>query len=280
MQQNASQTRAALVVAHPGHELMVHGWLEIARPCVFVLTDGSGRSEQSRLSSTTRVLERAGASTGSLYGPLTDAAAYRSILNHEFEVFINCVRELTAAFVNQQIDFVAGDALEGYNPMHDVCRLVINAAVAVTRREHGREIANVDFSLINHSDAIAEPPNANAITLQLDEAALARKISVARGYAELAGEVSSALSKSSIEAFRVERLRPLDSDWAESTERPESSARRGDEKPFYEQYGEKQVAAGHYMQVLRYDEHIAPLADALRSHSEEGSRKRRSLEPS
>ena len=33
-----------LFVAHPGHELCVHGWLEIARPKVFVLTDGSGRS--------------------------------------------------------------------------------------------------------------------------------------------------------------------------------------------------------------------------------------------
>lgn len=237
---------------------MVHGWLEIARPCVFVLTDGSGRSKQSRLSSTTSVLERAGASTGSLYGRLTDAAAYRAILNHEFEVFINCLQELTAAFVNQQIDFVAGDALEGYNPMHDVCRLVINAAVAVARRDHGREIANVDFSLVNHSDADPTPPSANDITLQLDEAALARKISVAQGYAELAGEVSSALSKSSIEAFRVERLRLVDS------ERPETLTLHCSEKPpFYEQYGEKQVAAGHYTHVLRYGEHIAPLAEAL-----------------
>jgi len=261
-QMNASKTRAALVVAHPGHELMVHGWLEIARPCVFVLTDGSGRANKSRLNSTTRVLERAGASTGNLYGPLTDAAAYRAILNHEFEVFIKCVRELTAAFVSRQIDFVAGDALEGYNPMHDVCRLVINAAVAAARRDHGREIANVDFSLVNHADAAPTPPSANDITLQLDEAALARKISVAQGYAELAGEVSSALSKSSIEAFRIERLRPVDS------EGPETLTRHCSEKPpFYEQYGEKQVAAGHYTHVLRYDEHIAPLAEALQSFS-------------
>jgi carbonic anhydrase/acetyltransferase-like protein (isoleucine patch superfamily) len=31
--------KAAPVVAHPGHELCVYGWLEQARPLVFVLTD-------------------------------------------------------------------------------------------------------------------------------------------------------------------------------------------------------------------------------------------------
>jgi len=51
----------ALIIAHPGHELRVHHWLEKTRPLVFVLTDGSGRTAQSRLHSTTRILERAGA---------------------------------------------------------------------------------------------------------------------------------------------------------------------------------------------------------------------------
>lgn len=268
---NDHQPRAALVVAHPGHELMVHGWLELAQPRVFVFTDGSGRSNQSRLGSTTKVLERAGARAGSIYGRLTDAAAYRAIVNHEFEVFVSLAKELTAAFVAEQIDFVAGDALEGYNPMHDVCRLTVNAAVAAARRAHRHNVANFEFSLVNDPDACPEPLSANEIRLELDEAALARKISVARGYAELAGEVSSALGKASVDTFRVERLRPVDSDewlespkWSKSREWSESRARGGNEKPFYEQYGERQVAAGHYTRVLRYDEHIVPLAEALR----------------
>src|SRR4030095_641561 len=37
LMQSLPDTRAALVSAHPGHELRVHGWLEIARPLVFVL---------------------------------------------------------------------------------------------------------------------------------------------------------------------------------------------------------------------------------------------------
>ena len=56
--------RAALVVAHPSHELRLHGWLEQTRPCVCVLTDGAGRSGEPRLTRTTEVLARAGATQG------------------------------------------------------------------------------------------------------------------------------------------------------------------------------------------------------------------------
>src|SRR5688572_8495805 len=129
--------RTALVISHPGHELMVHGWLETTRPLVFVFTDGSGRSNQSRLASTTKILNQAGAKCGRIYGRLTDAAAYAAILNHEFDLFVGLAGELCEAFAAERIDYVAGDAFEGYNPMHDVCRLVINTAVTVAKRLRG-----------------------------------------------------------------------------------------------------------------------------------------------
>src|ERR1700704_6172162 len=117
------RVRTAVVVGHPGHELLVHGWLEATRPLVFVFTDGSGRSNQSRLASTTEILNHTGAKRGSICGRFTDAAAYAAILNHEFDLFIGLAGELCEAFVAERIDYVAGDASEGYNPLHDVCRL-------------------------------------------------------------------------------------------------------------------------------------------------------------
>jgi hypothetical protein len=257
-----TDARAALVVAHPGHELMVHRLLEVTKPRVFILTDGSGRSRQSRLNSTTNILNRACARQGKIYGRLTDSAGYAAILNHDFDLFIDFARELTETFVNERIDFVAGDALEGYNPMHDVCRLVINAAVRVARRARNHEIANFDFSLISQPHSSPETTPADEIWLRLDQTALKRKISAAQGYSELAGEVSNALGRTSIEAFRIERLRAVASDG-------DNGARHSTvEQPFYEHYGEKQVAAGHYSRVLRYDEHIAPLAEALSNYAE------------
>ncbi len=85
--------RAALVVAHPGHELRVHHWMERARPVVFVLTDGSGSAHSSRLASTTAVLEQAGARPGSIYGRLSDRDLYRALLDHGSQPF----RELWCA---------------------------------------------------------------------------------------------------------------------------------------------------------------------------------------
>ena len=252
--------RAALVVAHPGHELLVHGWLEQARPLVFVLTDGSGRTNHSRLDSTTRILRQTGAQRGGIYGRLTDRAAYSAILNLEFELFIRLAGELAEALVAERIDYVAGDAVEGYNPMHDVCRLVINAAVKVASRARGHRVANLEFPVIGQAGGGPETLSAGGIWLQLDEAAFARKMATAKEYAALAGEVLAALGRTPADAFRVECLHLVDD---------RAGIRRCDEEPpSYEHYGEKQVAAGYYHRVLRYDEHIAPLTEALWRYSE------------
>ena len=52
-----SSPRCAVLLAHPGHELVIHEFVSRARPLVAVLTDGSGNSGESRIDSTTRVLE-------------------------------------------------------------------------------------------------------------------------------------------------------------------------------------------------------------------------------
>src|SRR5262245_32746620 len=81
------QRRAALIIAHPGHELRVHRWLEVARPLVCVLTDGSGHTDCSRLASTTAVLERTGCTPGPVYGRLTDRSLYKAILGGDVDLF-------------------------------------------------------------------------------------------------------------------------------------------------------------------------------------------------
>jgi hypothetical protein len=254
----SADKRTALVVGHPGHELLVHGWLETTRPIVFVFTDGSGRSNESRLPSTTKVLNQTGAKYGSIYGRLTDAAAYKAIINHEFDLFVGLAMELSGAFVDERIEYVAGDAFEGYNPMHDACRLVIDAAVTVARRATRHRVHNFEFSLTGQP-VCHEPSHVEGFCRLLDDEAFARKMAAAKGYPELAGEVDAALERTSTDALRVECLRPVG---------PGLSDYRSEQLPFYEYYGEKQVEAGYYQRVLRHDEHIAPLAEALRCYAE------------
>jgi len=248
--------RAALVVAHPGHELRVHGWLEQARPVVFVLTDGSGRTGRSRLPSTERVLLHAGAEAGSIFGRLTDVALYDALLDGATEMFLDLVDELAEGLLRAEINLVAGDAAEGYNPGHEVCRLLVNAAVARVRASAGRRLGNYDFALAGRPDQCPEDLRNRAIWLHLDDAAFARKLAAARAYAELAAEVEALQSREGWEASRVECLRPV---------LPSRTAKNMPaDPPFYERYGREKVALGHYQRVVTYYAHIAPLALALR----------------
>jgi hypothetical protein len=250
--------KAALIIAHPGHELRVHGWLELARPTVFVLTDGSGHTGQSRLNLTSQILARAGATADGVYGRITDAALYTALIDHCFAPFFKLIEELSQALIREKITYVVGDASENYNPGHEVCRLLINAAVERANRATGRQMSNFDFLLVGPPDDCPAQLRSRAIWLELDDEAWERKLAAARGYSAIAGDVNAALDGMGTEAFRIECLRPADTDLMRVGPRQEV--------PFYERYGEQQVAAGYYRRVLRYREHLMPLAAALNEH--------------
>lgn len=303
MHLSARSGRAALVVAHPSHELRIHGWLEQTRPYVCILTDGGGRSGEPRLSKTSEVLDRTGATQGTIYGRLTDLEVYAAILNGDVELFAGLVEELCEAFVAEQIEYVVGDAAEGYNVAHDISRTMIDVAVDLAEYRHGHTIANFDFPVVGRP---AESPSDDAIIIHLDDYAFARKIDAVRAYSpklaqdvkaaldgtpfqgvrrfsqpQLAGEVDVEVSASLLEAmephpklrarfkdmiegvpldaFRVECLRPVSNEPGNWT---------GGDPLFYELYGEKLVAAGRYEKVIRYHEHMLPLARAIQATTE------------
>src|SRR5689334_4663597 len=187
--------RAALVVAHPSHELRLHGWLEQARPYVCVLTDGGGRAGEPRLDRTTEVLSRAGARPGTIYGRFEDLEVYSAILNGDVQLFAELVEELARAFVDERIEYVVGDAAEGYNVTHDMCRVMIGAAVELAGQQFGHRIANFDFAVVGPPDECVDESRDDAIWLQLDDAAFDRKVKAALGYTpNLANDVEEALA--------------------------------------------------------------------------------------
>lgn len=279
----SKNARAILVIAHPGHELRVHKWLETTCPDVWVLTDGSGRSNQSRIKSTTRVLEAAGAHPGSVYGNLTDVDLYELVLNFDHHEFTSLVDRLANTVINNHIDLVAGDAEEGYNPAHDICRLIVNAAVKLAKNSSAARIKNFAFTLMGPPDRRPDRSTSNALTLTLDPVELDRKLSAARSYPELQAEVVASLSGADHEAFNndpdlAQRVRSLFGTTNLNDFRVEClspvelhNGTLNRDVPFYEIYGERQVKAGHYKQVLRYREHVLPLALALAAHVERNS---------
>src|SRR5260221_755164 len=99
---------AALVVAHPGHELRLHHWLEKATPRVFVITDGSG-SGRSRIHSTIEVLEATGCTAGSIMAPFTDREIYRMFLDGEVDPVVAMTLDLAEGLIEHGIRAVVAD---------------------------------------------------------------------------------------------------------------------------------------------------------------------------
>ena len=248
------ERRGALIIAHPGHELRVHHWVERARPATLVLTDGSGRTAKSRLASTTKILERAGAKPGPVYGRFTDAAIYHAMLAGERDVFLVLLEEIADWLVAERIDYVGGDALEGYNTSHEVCRYLVGAACELAQRRSGRPILNFDFLLTGRPDECPAALQPQAICLRLDADAIARKLAAAENYPELKHEVEFALKEFGRAAFATEWLRPVDN---------RAGLQPAAALPYYETYGEKQKAAGHYQHVIRQRDHLLPVVHAL-----------------
>jgi hypothetical protein len=129
----------AVVVAHPGHELIIYHWMETHHPIYCCLTEGSGGAATSRLTSTTRLLNNVGASVGPIYRRYPDTQIYRLLLDRRVDVFVALAIELATALEEARVDCVAGDAVEGFNPVHDVCRLIVDGAVGIIRRRTGRD---------------------------------------------------------------------------------------------------------------------------------------------
>lgn len=243
--------RPALIIAHPGHELRVHHWLERAHPLVFVLTDGSGSAGQSRVASTLRVLGAAGAEASKVMGRFADEALYRAIMTGESGEMARVTASIADALVEHDVDVVVADSCEFYNPAHDLCRAVANLAIERARRVTGAHIASYDYAVVGVPDAGGVDGEQ---VLTLDDAALQRKFDAAMQYPEMRKDVEIALRLDRLDAFRVEALRPA------GTELPAPEGRA-----FYERAGEEHVAAGRYPSVLRHDEHFAPFVNALRA---------------
>jgi len=268
---------AVLIVAHPGHEVLLHGWLERVRPRILILTDGSGRSGQPRINATRQYLGSLGLQPGSIFGRFSDLEIYEKILAQDFAFFAAVATEICETLLAEPLDYVVGDSAEGYNSVHDLCRMLINCAVGQAEKLADRPLTNFDYPVVG-SFKESVPTNDYQTRWTIDPATFARKLAAAKKYyPELVAEVRSVIAgvrysaesqsgkiangasdlqaDSGLEIFRCECFRAVPSkvDYRELVK----------PNPYYEKQGEKQAAAGFYQRVIRYTEHMLPIAASL-----------------
>jgi len=228
--------RTALVVAHPGHELLLHGWMEEARPLVFVLTSGP----DSCIDTTSEVITRAGARPGGIFGRFSDDAFHQALLLREKDCFHSLTQELADAFLNDSIDIVVADSAEGFDPAHDLCRVLVDAACALASRVR-TPLRNFEFPLIGRRMS-----RATAIRQRLEDDAWDRKKVSIAAYNTPATEIESLRTRMGDDALREESLR-LATPW--------SLRKRRD--VWYTQPRDGVIPA------VRFSEHVLPLAGSV-----------------
>ena len=251
--------RCALIIGHPGHELRVWGWMRLTRPLVAVLTDGAGHHGRSRLDLSRTVCTAAGATPSEHFGLMSDADVYQALLDGDVERFTGCAAILSDWLIAQGIEVVAGDAVEGYNPTHDLCRAIIDAAVR--QASIVRPIETFAFDLTGRPGPPAD--GADAVAVALDAETLAAKLDTCESYGRAVGgtlldEIHQMLAAFGSEPFGTEYLRRHDP-WTAA------AGEHSGGRPFYETYGEQRVSSGHYQQVIRQAEHLEPVQRALRA---------------
>ncbi|HEY4642710.1 MAG TPA: hypothetical protein VII75_15315 [Thermoanaerobaculia bacterium] len=231
-----------LLVAHPGHELLLQGWISLTKPAVHVLTDGSGHTAEPRLDRTAELLRELGAKPGAIFGRLTDREAYALITERNSALLVSLIAELASAIEQQRPSLVVTDAVEGYNPVHDLCCLIAGAAIELS-----------SSNAKHYAYAVVGDPRQGELVIELDDAAYAAKLERARRYAPILPDAAELLARHGSDAYRYETLCAV-TDWR----------RLGaDERPLYERFGEERVAAHRYDHVIRRDEHLVPLRDAV-----------------
>ena len=221
--------------------------MEMVRPTVVVLTDGSGSTNEPRLDDSLSLLAHVGARPAETFGALTDRAAYAALMAADARPFVTCVDALADTLITENVQSVLVDAAEGYNPVHDVCHWIGRAATT-RARAFGARIDLFEVDLVSHPDS-----SGDGVRVVLDDEAFTRKLDATSRYASLTVEVEAAFERYGRDAFRVEFLRRV----VDGPVPPASWI------PYYEEVGEQRVRTGRYTSVLRYGSHVKPIIDTI-----------------
>lgn len=250
MQLISSGRVASLIIAHPGHEGLVYGWLEACKPLVHVLCDGSGGVASDRRSYTRKILRSAGAEAGPVFGPLTDRDWYTAILRGDADLFCDVARRIADACAACRPDVIVCDPLEFYNPMHDLANCIGHFAADHLARLHGTRPDVLSYDISSR-----RPPSSAAHTIPISNDVQACKLRLIAEFTPLASE---AMEFRDTLAHTEEYLYAEDGGYAWPD--------RVGFEPYYERFGRNRLSEGRYSDLITYRDHVRPLAHAIRRH--------------
>jgi len=116
----------AAVFSHPNHELAVFGLLQGVRPTLVYLTDGGG---ERRVAQTRRGLAGIGLEDRARFLGYTERSFYAALLERDAGFYREVAARVHDVLADLEPARVLCDAVEFYNPVHDMSLPIVRAAL-------------------------------------------------------------------------------------------------------------------------------------------------------
>lgn len=190
----------ALCIAHPGHELRLHGFLERTLPWLFILADEGTPSRMDRMQhylgfifKNTGIIEKKrdafyiierknktlSIDQQSTY--VKDAEMQNELLMGNTSWFEFYINRMANTFIKDDIDHVVVDASEEMDPVHEINRVMTEIAIKLVKKKKGKQIDLYEFNVLNPFDSNISH---DCIRIELNEKEQADKIKYVIGYHE------------------------------------------------------------------------------------------------
>lgn len=105
------------VFSHPNHEIAVYGMIQRLDPWMIYLTDGGGEHRVSQTKSGLQMIDRL---DKAIFLDHSEASFYQGLVDRDTAFFSQVADEIREAFPGQPPSAVFMDAIEFYNPVHDL----------------------------------------------------------------------------------------------------------------------------------------------------------------
>jgi hypothetical protein len=245
-----------IVFSHPNHELAIFGYLQKVRPYLLYLTDGGGetRKEQTRLGlSSIGLLDHAS------FMDHTEESFYNALIRCDSNFFAAVAEEVRLHVEALSPKEILCDAVEFYNPIHDMSLPVVLAAL---RGCSGRAVFEVPLIYQEpggvETYVVQRVPvsrSSGQIDFQLSEQELVNKI-LARDqiYTILTDQLGDVICKLALAHTRSEVIVPA----RLSVPKPEPHVFLR-----YERRAETLAATGEIEHKITYDHHYLSVATSL-----------------
>lgn len=182
---NLPEGNPALAVAHPGHVLSLHGFIEKVKPLVFLFTDGSGPNKESLFQDFQLCLGTMYAGERDVFSVvqvnddmlgkkfINDDLLLQEVLNGRTAYFEYYTKEVARHLLRRKIDYIVSDASEGYDVTHEILRVIVDTAVKHLKKVTGKVVAQYEYSVVlPYNSKITD----DTILIELPEESVVKKI--------------------------------------------------------------------------------------------------------